>query len=288
MRPRPRGTGVDRPVHRLAAMPRPRSNPLGEMPFLDHLEELRWRIFYMLIAVGIGTVVGFLLVQYLGVLEILIRPIRPMLQTGELAYFSPATPFFVTLKLALVVGILLAFPIVVYQVWAFLSPGLKQEEKRVIIPSLYFSLVLFCLGVAMAYFFVLPIALIFLAGFQQQFLVPTIEVGEYLTFVTRILIAFGAVFQLPVVVMILSAMEIVTPAFMRRTRRHSIVAITVLASLLTPGDIASTLLMMAPMVILYEISILISVVIYRRKAERERDLVASEEPPAGAVEASGP
>ena len=269
-------------------MPPPRSNALGEMPFLDHLEELRWRIFYMLIAVGIGTVTGFLLVQYLGVLEILIRPIRPMLQTGELAYFSPATPFFITLKLAVVVGILLALPIVVYQLWAFLSPGLRHEEKRVIIPSLYFSLVLFCLGVAMAYFFVLPIALVFLAGFQQQFLVPTIEVGEYLTFVTRILIAFGAVFQLPVVVMILSAMEIVTPAFMRRTRRHAIVGITVLASLLTPGDIASTLLMMGPMVLLYEVSIIISQLIYRRKAAREEGVAASDEPPEGVVEASGP
>ncbi len=258
------------------------------MPFLDHLEELRWRIFYILIAVGVGTVVGFLLVQYLGVLEILIRPIRPMLQTGELAYFSPATPFFVTLKLAVVVGLLLALPIVVYQLWAFLSPGLRHEEKRVIIPSLYFSLVLFCLGVAMAYFFVLPLALIFLAGFQQQFLVPTIEVGEYLSFVTRILVAFGAAFQLPVVVMILSAMEIVTPAFMRTKRRHAIVAITVLASLLTPGDIVSTFLMMAPMILLYEVSILISQMIYRRKAAREGHLAASDEPPEGAVEAPGP
>jgi sec-independent protein translocase protein TatC len=266
-----------------------RKNQLGEMPFLDHLEELRWRIFYMLISVGIGTIVGFLLVQYLGVMELLIRPIRPMLSTGELAYFSPATPFFVTLKLALVVGILLALPIVVYQLWAFLSPGLRPEEKRVIVPSLYFGLVLFCLGVAMAYFFVLPLALIFLAGFQQQFLVPTIEVGEYLGFVTRILIAFGAVFELPVVVMILSVLGIVTPEFLRSKRRHSIVGITVLASLLTPGDIASTLLMMAPMMILYEVSIFISAAIYRRREENEQSILnVSEEPPAGAVGAEGP
>ncbi len=269
-------------------MPRPAANPLGEMPFLDHLEELRWRIFYMLIAVGIGTIVGFLLVQYLGVMEILIRPIRPMLNGGELAYFSPATPFFVTLKLAVVVGILLALPIVVYQLWAFLSPGLMPEEKRVIVPSLYFGLVLFCLGVAMAYFFVLPLALIFLAGFQQQFLAPTIEVGEYLGFVTRILIAFGVVFELPVVVMILSVLGIVTPEFMRSKRRHSIVAITILASLLTPGDIASTFLMMAPMIILYEISIFISAAIYRRREEGQSILGPSEEPPAGAVGAEGP
>jgi sec-independent protein translocase protein TatC len=265
-------------------------NSLGEMPFLDHLEELRWRIFYMLIAVGVGTIVGFLFVQYLGIMEILIRPIRPMLRDGELAYFSPATPFFITLKLAVVVGILLALPVVVYQLWAFLSPGLRNEEKRIIVPSLYFGLVLFCLGVAMAYFFVLPIALVFLAGFQQQFLAPTIEVGEYLGFVTRILIAFGAVFELPVVVLILSVLGIVTPGFMRSKRRHAIVGITVLSSLLTPGDIASTFMMMVPMMILYEASIFISVAIYRRKeaAEEPSILGASTEPPAGAVGAEGP
>ncbi len=269
-------------------MPRPKTNPMGEMPFLDHLEELRWRIFYMLIAIAIGTIVGFLLVQYLGIMELLIRPIRPLLNEGQLAYFSPATPFFVTLKLALVVGILLALPIVVYQLWAFLSPGLRKEEKRVIVPALYFGLVLFCLGVAMAYFFVLPLALIFLAGFQQQFLAPTIEVGEYLGFVTRILIAFGAVFELPVVILILSVLGIVTPEFLRTKRRHSIVAITVLASLLTPGDLASTFLMMGPMVLLYEVSIFISAAIYRRKEQGRSILSPSEEPPAGAVGAEGP
>ena len=271
-------------------MPARRVNPLGEMPFLDHLEELRWRIFYMLIAIGVGTIVGFLIVQYLGIMEILIRPIRPMLSEGQLAYFSPATPFFVTLKLAVVVGILLALPIVVYQLWAFLSPGLRNEEKRIIVPSLYFGLLLFCMGVAMAYFFVLPIALIFLAGFQQQFLAPTIEVGEYLGFVTRILIAFGAVFELPIVIMILSVLGIVTPEFLRGKRRHSIVGMTVLASLLTPGDIVSTLMMMGPMIILYEVSIFLSAAIYRkREAALEPDILGgSHEPPAGAVGADGP
>ncbi len=268
-------------------MPRPVSNSLGEMPFLDHLEELRWRIFYVLIALAVGTIVGFLVVNYLGIMEILIRPIRPLLDEGELAYFSPATPFFITLKLSLVVGILLALPIVVYQLWAFLSPGLKKEEKRIIVPSLYFGLVLFCLGVTMAYYLVLPLALIFLAGFQQEFLAPTIEVGEYLGFVTRILLAFGAVFELPIVIMILSVLGIVTPTFLRDKRRHAIVLMTVLASLLTPGDIASTLLMIGPMLILYEVSIFISATIYRKKEEHSI-LDASEEPPAGAVGAEGP
>lgn len=263
-------------------------NPLGEMPFLDHLEELRWRILWSLLAVGAGTVIGFVLDQYFGVMEILIRPVRPFLAGEELAYFNPATPFFVTLKLALVVGIILATPVVVYQVWAFFAPALKEEERRIIVPSLYFGLVLFCAGVALAYFWVLPLALRFLSGFQQAFLVATIEVGEYLGFVTKLLIAFGVVFELPVVVMILSALGLVTPTFLKSKRRHAIVGITVLAAMVTPGDIASTLLMIAPMILLYEVSIVLSRAIHRRKRRRESDeeerLRPSGDPPGGAVE----
>jgi sec-independent protein translocase protein TatC len=261
-----------------------------EMPFLDHLEELRWRILWCLLAVAVGTVVGFTIVHYLGLMEILIRPIAPLLGEGEgLKYFSPVTPFFVTLKLGVVVGLILAFPVVVYQVWGFFAPALEPHEKRAIVPSLYFGLVLFCVGVALAYFAVLPLSLVFLSGFQQDYLDQAIEVGLYLGFVTRLLIAFGVVFELPVVVMVLTALGLITPEFLKEKRRHAIVGITVLASVVTPGDIVSTFLMMAPMMLLYEVSILLSRMIARkqraRDAERERELSPSSEPPPGTVEA---
>jgi sec-independent protein translocase protein TatC len=272
-------------------MPPRARHPLGEMPFLDHLEEFRWRLLWSLMAVGVGTVVGFLFVHYGGILDLLIRPIRPLLDGETLRYFNPVTPFFITLKLSIIVGLLLAIPIVVYQIWAFLAPALKADEKRIIVPALYFGLILFCTGVALAYFYVLPLALVFLTGFQQEYLTPAIEVGEYLSFVTRLLLAFGAVFELPVVVMILSAMGLMTPAFMRSKRRHAILALTVMASLLTPGDLASTLLMLFPMMFLYEISILLSAAIQRRRALRDEEegepLRPSSEPPSGAVELRG-
>ncbi len=262
-----------------------RVNPLGEMPFLDHLEELRWRLFYVLIALTLGAIGGFVVVHYLGIMEILVRPIRPLLGEGQLAYFNPVTPFFIELKLSLVVGFLLASPVIVYQLWAFLSPGLKQREKRIIVPSLYFGLVLFSAGVAMAYFWVLPVALVFLAGFQQEFLEPTIEVGQYLGFVTRLLLAFGAVFELPVVVLILSVLGVLTPMFMREKRRHAIVGITIVASVLTPGDLSTTFFMMVPMLLLYEGSIFLCAAVYNRREEEAepRILEASEEPPPGAI-----
>ncbi|MSR23188.1 MAG: twin-arginine translocase subunit TatC [Gemmatimonadetes bacterium] len=264
-------------------------NLLGEMPFLDHLEELRWRIFRSLAAIVVGTVVGYVVVQHFGVLELLIRPSRAVLGDKGLAYFHPMDPFLITLKLSLVVGLILALPFVVREVWGFLSPGLTREERRVIVPSLYFGLLLFLSGVAIAYFFVLPITLSWGASFQSEFLTANIEVGQYLGFVTQLLVGFGAAFELPIVVMILSVMGLVTPRFMREKRRHAIVIITVVVAVVTPGDLITTFTMLVPVLILYELSIFLSALVHRRKerAEKER-MQPAEGPPPGAVGADGP
>jgi sec-independent protein translocase protein TatC len=263
----------------------------GEMPVLDHLEELRWRIFKAAGAIVGGAILGWVIVQRFGVMNLLIRPVRPLLGDGDLAYFSPLDPFMVTLKLAMVVGLILAFPIVVHQVWGFLSPGLTREEKRVIVPSLYFGLILFTTGVVAAYFTVLPVALRFLAAFQQDYLEAVYEVGAYLGFVTKLLIAFGVAFELPVVIMILSALGLITPKFMREKRRHAIVIIAAAAVVLTPGgDVVSSTLMTIPMLILYEISIFLSGAIQRRRerSDTENRLLPVEDPPTGAVGIQGP
>lgn len=266
-------------------------SPRGEMPFLDHLEELRWRILWSLLAIGVGAVVGFVLVHQFNAMEILIRPLRRTLDPDlKFIYLSPADSFFVTLKLGVTVGIILAFPVVVYQAWAFLSPALEKHEKRAIIPALYLGLVLFCLGVAMAYFLVLPLSLVFFQQFQADFLQAQYEVNETLGFITKLLLGFGVAFELPVVIMVLTAVGVVTPRFLREKRRHAIVANTILASFLTPGDLTSTFLMMAPLVVLYEGSILLSAVIHRRREAREGERPAEltpSGPPDGAVEVGG-
>ncbi len=262
------------------------------MPFLEHLEELRWRLLWSAVAIAIGTVAGLFLVLNFGVLDLLIEPVLPYLDGGKPIFLNPATSFFVTLKLSLVVGILLGLPVVVYQVWAFFSPALEASEKKIIVPSLYFGLVLFCAGVALAYSWVLPLALRFLMGFQSEVLTAAIEVQEYLGFVTRLLLAFGLVFELPVVIMILSALGLVTPEFLASRRRHAIAGVAVLSALLTPGDLASTLLMMGPMIVLYEVSILLSKLIYRRRRrereEAEARMRPSSDPPSGAVGTDSP
>jgi sec-independent protein translocase protein TatC len=238
----------------------------GEMPFLDHLEELRWRLIWSLLAVVVCAVAGFFLVTRLDVLGLLVAPIKPFLHGSKLKYLSPTEPFFITLKLAVSVGFVLASPIVIYQIWAFLSPALLPGEKRVIVPALYMGLVLFALGVLMSYRIVLPMTLNFTMNFQTESLEQNIVIGEYLGFVTRLLLAFGGVFELPVVILILSAMGLVTPEFLASKRRHAIAIITVLASVLTPGDVITlTLMMMVPLVLLYEFSIILSRMVTRRR-----------------------
>ena len=258
-------------------------NYRGEMPFLDHLEELRWRILWSLLAAVVGSVVGYVLVLQFGVLDILISPFYEVMGAEErLVFLSPTEPFFLLLRIGILVGLVLASPIIVYQIWAFLSPALERHEKRAIIPALYLGVVLFAAGVAMSYLLALPMTLRFLLFFGTDYFDPMLRAGEYFNFVTKLLMAFGVLFELPVVIMILSALGLITPAFLRAKRRHAIVAITIVAALLSPGDVFTvTAAMMIPMVALYEFSIILSVVITRRRRARK----IGGDPPDGSVEA---
>ncbi len=265
------------------------------MPFLAHLEEFRWRILWIIMALIIGTGIGLLLVIKFDVMTLILEPLQTVMRempgaTGDpakLKYISPTEPFFFILKMGVLTGFILVSPVVIYHIWSFLAPALEKHEKRVIVPSLYFGLVLFAAGVALAYYVALPVTLSFLMLFGNEWFEPMLTAGPYFAFVIKLLLAFGVVFELPVVVMILSAMGLVTPMFLRRKRRHALVGITVLAAVLSPGDVISiTIMMMVPLALLYEVSIVLSSVIYRRREQRgeqlEPDFDAS--PPDGAVE----
>lgn len=256
-------------------IPRP-ATPAGDMPFLDHLEELRWRVLYALIALVVGSIGGFLLVTEFDVLGALIAPVEPYLPEGQrLAYLGPMDPFFLTLKLALLIGVLLAAPIIIYQFWAFVAPALHREERRAIVPSFYLGLVLFAAGAALAYYAALPVTLKFGMSFQTESLEPNLTVGPYLALVVRMLLAFGLVFELPIVILILSAFGIVDPAMLRSKRRHAIVAFAIVASVITPGDVVIlTLFLMIPLILLYELSIGLSGVMERRRVRFEREMLA--------------
>ena len=181
----------------------------------------------------------------------------------------------VSLKLAVIIGILLAFPVIAYHTWAFLSPALFQREKRLVIPAVLGGFVLFMLGVAMAYWLVLPLGLRFLLGFQTQALSPIITIGEYMKFATRLILAFGIIFQLPLVSLMLSYLGLITADTLRVYRRHSIVGVSLVSAMLTPADVATMLMMMAPLMLLYEFSILLVATVGRRSvAERRAQSIA--------------
>ncbi len=258
-------------------------NPKAEMPFLDHLEELRWRILWSLLAVIVGLGVGLAVVHYFNVIGLLIDPGREIFgEEWRLMYLAPGGGFFLYLQVSLTVGVLLAFPVIAYQGWGFFAPALEKHEKRAIIPSLYMGLVLFLAGVALAYFVALPITLRFLVGFQVESLTPNYTATGYIGFVVKLLLAFGIVFELPVVILVLSVLGVVTPTFLRTKRRHALVGMLVLASLISPGDMINvTILLTVPLVALYEFSILLSVMIWRGRESRAQE--ADPTPPEESV-----
>ena len=247
-------------------------NPKAEMPFLDHLEELRWRLLRSLLAIIIGFAVGVAVVTFLNITNLLLEPGRAVFgEDWTPQVLAPTDTFFILLKISLTIGLILASPTIIYQTWAFLAPALERHEKRAIVPALYMGLVLFVAGVVLAYF-VLPISLRFLTGLLSDLVQHDWTFSLYMGFVVKLLLAFGILFELPVVVLVLSVLGLVTPAFLRSKRRHAIVIIATLAALLSPGDvIVVTVIMMVPIYLLFELSILMSVMIWRRRDERQRE-----------------
>ena len=240
------------------------------MPFLDHVEELRWRILYSLLAIVVGTLAGWIIVEHVDVIGLLMRPIAPLIPGGKLRVTGPTEPFFITLKFAFVLGLVIASPVVGYHVWAFLVPALYPRERRLIVPALTVGALLFLAGAAAAYLWVLPRALAVLLSFQQGVFDPLITADKYFAFAAQLIIAFGLVTELPLVIVILAALGLVTPQFLARNRRYAIVISAVAAALLAPPDAVSMVLMMVPLWLLYEVGIWCAWVVDRRRARRAR------------------
>jgi Tat protein translocase TatC len=238
------------------------------MPFLDHLEELRWRILWSLLAIFVGTIVGWVLIGRVDIIEVLKAPIAPYLPGGRLIFTSPAEPFMLTLKVAFAVGCVLASPVVIYEIWAFLAPALYEREKRLIVPSLAVGAVLFMAGGIICYRLLLPAALKVLIGFSRSDLTPMITIDRYFGMAIPFVVGCGLVAELPLVVTILASLGIVTPQFLGRQRRYAIVIAAFLAAILTPPDAVSMILMLLPLLLLYEISIWCAWIASRRRARR--------------------
>lgn len=247
--------------------------PSGEMPFLEHLEELRVRLMKALLGVAVGCVLGFWVVQRFHVVAFLKKPIEPYLAAtgGKLTVNAPTEGVFIVFKLALVVGMLLASPVIIYQVWAFLSPALYAREKKILVPALLSGLLLFMVGAALGWAFVVPQALDVLMGFQGGDFAALITFQAYYDFVIQILLALGLSFELPLVLIILAAVGLVTPQSLNKFRRFAIVLSAIAGAFLSPGtDVISMIMMTVPLLLLYEIGVLGAAVVHRRRLRAAR------------------
>jgi sec-independent protein translocase protein TatC len=234
-----------------------------DMSFLNHLEEMRWRIIRSLIVVVAATVVSFFFSRQL--LDFLTRPAACLHPTPKIIFLSPIGMFTVRLTTSLAAGIILSLPLILYQLWCFIAPGLLEKERRYLPRVLLYSLLCFLAGAALAYFVVVPMALRFLIGMATPQVQPQFDIGRYISFILKLTIAFGVVFELPVFSYFLTQMGILTPQFLKRKRVYAIVFIFLTAAILTPPDIFSQILMALPLILLYEVSIWISSLVERGK-----------------------
>jgi len=220
------------------------------MTIVEHLEELRRRLLIAFAALGVGTAFGWLFVDR--VLDFLIR----QLQVSQVVFFAPAEALFIRLKIAMLIGVFIGLPVILYQLWSFIAVGLTRMERRAVMGLLPPSLVLFVLGAAFGLFGIMPVGIRVLLSYQTETLKPMLAISPALSFLMAFVLAFGFVFQLPIVIVFLARLGIVTPATLAAGRRYAAVGIVVLSALLTPGtDVVSQMLMAVPTYALYEISI---------------------------------
>ncbi len=240
------------------------------MPLTGHLTELRNRLFII-----IGTVIGLFFITYFFSAEILVIVQRPI--AGQsLVFLSPTEAFFTRLKVALYAAIFIGLPVVLLQIWQFCAPGLLSREKRYGVVFVVSSTMLFVIGALFCYFLILPYGLSFLLSFATDTIVAQISIGFYISFVFKLIMVFGIVFEVPLVILILVQAGLVTPEFLTKNRSYIYVAAFVLAAALTPPDVVTQVLLAGPLIVLYEISIVAARIIVRRKkkaadAEEEDD-----------------
>ncbi len=238
-----------------------------EMTFLDHLEELRWRIIWSLAGIIIGAIIVWTFKDTIMDSFLLAPAVKYGLKLQNLRPFGQV---FLYMEVALVGGLILSIPNVLYQLWLFIAPGLFPHERKYISSIVVFSSLCFLAGVTFSYFVMLPTAFQFFAAFGSQKIENIIAIDEYFGFILSVMLGAGLVFELPMVSFFLSKLGILTPQFMRHYRRHAIVIIFIAAAFLTPGtDPVSQILLAIPLVLLYEISIFICKISHKKKTETE-------------------
>lgn len=222
-----------------------------KLPFTEHLEELRHRLVIIIVSIGVGFAISYGFSEY--ILRFLQRPL-----STRLIFISPTEAFLVNLKAAFYAGLFFCTPLVLFQVWKFVAPGLYEHERKYSFPFLITSTLLFVAGAAFAYWVMLPVVLRFLLAQGGDLWKPNITLSNYLSFCMKLILTAGLIFEFPVLMYFLTKVGVVTPAFLVKNRKYAILAAFVIAAVLTPGDAPSLFLLAIPLYLLFEASILVA------------------------------
>ncbi|WP_434062353.1 twin-arginine translocase subunit TatC [Desulfoferula mesophila] len=238
------------------------------MPFLAHLEELRSRLVRSAIAVGVCFLGTYLFKEEL--YQGLAQPLKAAMPAGaKLIYTAPAEAFFTYLKISLLAAIVVASPIIFYQFWRFIAPGLYDHERKAVWPFVLVSSVLFMVGSVFCYTMVFPYAFQFFMSFATDDIVPMLSLKSYLSFSATLLFAFGVIFEMPLVLVFLGRIGVVSAKGLKKNRKYAILIMFVAGAMFTPPDVVTQIMMAVPLIILYEISIWMVVATEKKKAERQ-------------------
>ncbi len=246
--------------------------PDKKLPLTAHLEELRKRLIYSLLAIGVAFAVSYAFIK--DIVEILMRPLVQALPKGSALIFT-AVPeaFFVYFKAAFLAGVFFAFPFVLYQTWAFVSPGLYEREKKYVYPYIFVSSAFFVAGAVFCYFVVFPVVFRFFLSYASDMIQPMPAIKEYLTFTIKLLLAFGLLFQWPALVLFLSRMGVLSSNVLAKNRKYAVLAIFVAAALLTPPDFVSQILLAGPLLAMYEGSIWMAKIFGKKRQDETKEEV---------------
>ncbi len=241
-----------------------------KIPFTAHLEELRKRLIVCFVAVGIGFVAAYGFKEKL--FQVLTAPLIRVMKSGDTLIFTNLPEaFFAYLKVSFLAGLMLAAPVILYQFWMFVAPGLYKRERRVLLPIVFLSTLFFLGGALFGYFFVFPWGFKFFLAFATEHIRPLPSMREYLSFSAMMLLAFGIVFEMPLVLMAMARLGIVSVDFLKKNRKYAILLFFIVGAILTPPDVVTQIMMAVPLMVLYEFSIIGARILTRKPAESDAD-----------------
>ncbi len=248
----------------------PEESDLRYQSMIEHLVELRDRLIKILYGVLAGMIACWSVSEK--IFDVIRAPIAKYLPSGGLYFTAPMDKFLAHIRISLFAGVILSSPFWIYQIWKFVAPGLYSKEKKYAVGFIFSGTALFSLGVSFAYFIVFPMAFKFLMTFGGTADKPMITIDHYLSFVTTTALAFGASFELPLILVILGMMDLISQQTLKEKRRYAIVGLAVLSAILTPPDLLSMLMMLVPMILLYELSVILVGFFERKRKQKNQGI----------------